>query len=80
VGASNFFQSEVEAVLRVVRSFQVHGARFVEIGFSLPEDPPDSIRRSRVSDNLIYADPKPGDRVKIALLMGNVSRVVKIET
>ncbi len=80
MGASNFFQSEVEAVIKVVRSFQVHGARFVEIGFSLPDDPRESIRRARVSDNLIYPDPKPGERVKIAMLMGNVSRVVKIET
>lgn len=77
--ALNFFQNEVEAALKVVRSFQVHGARFIEIGFSLADDPADSVRRARISDNLIYPDPKPGDRVKIAMLMGNVSRVVKIE-
>ncbi|MFZ0428375.1 MAG: hypothetical protein WAO20_09680 [Acidobacteriota bacterium] len=73
----DFFQREAEAVLRIVRPFEVHGAQFYEIGFSLVSDPPDSVRRARVSDNLVYADPKPGDRVKIALLMGNVTRIVK---
>ena len=78
MSALNFFQNEVEADLKLVRAFNVHGARFVEIGFSLSEDPPETMRRARVSDNLIYPDPQPGDRVKIAMLMGNVSRVVKI--
>ncbi len=64
-------------MLKIVRPFQVHGALFYEIGFSLDADPPDSVRRARVSDNLVYPDPKPGDRVKIALLMGNVTRIVK---
>lgn len=75
--AGDFFQREAEAVLRIVQPFQVHGALFYEIGFSLASDPPGSVRRARVSDNLVYTDPKPGDRVKIALLMGNVTRIVK---
>ncbi len=75
--AGDFFQREADAVLRIVRPFQVHGAQFYEIGFSLSTDPPDSVRRARVSDNLVYSDPKPGDRVKIALLMGNVTRIIK---
>ena len=79
MSAPDFFQAEIQAVLKVVRNFQVHGARFVEIGFSLASDPPESIRRARISDNLIYRDPKPGDRVKIAILLGNVCRVVKAE-
>lgn len=71
----SFFQSETEAVLRSVKPYQVHGARFFDIGFSFTVDPPESLRRARISDNLIYANPRPGDRVLVQVLMGNVSRV-----
>jgi hypothetical protein len=75
----SFFQREMEADLKYVQSFQVHGSGFVEIGFSFPSDPKNSMRRARISDNLIYPKAKPGDRVKIAFLMGNVSLVSRIE-
>jgi hypothetical protein len=73
----SFFQKEIEAELKYVQAYQVHGANFVEIGFSFPTDPRNSMRRARVSDNLIYPRAKPGDRVKIAFLMGNVSLISK---
>jgi len=75
----NLFQSETETVLKLVRPLQIHGAGFVEIGFSLPSDPPESLRRAKISDNLIYRDPRPGDRVKISILLGNVTRIRKVE-
>lgn len=71
----SFFQSENEAILRSVKPCQVHGARFFDIGFSFTADPPESRRRARISDNLIYSNPRPGDRVLVQVLMGNVSRV-----
>lgn len=74
----NFFQSQIEAVLKKVRPFEIHGARFYEIEFSLPGDPPDSARRARISNNLIYDQPAPGDRVTIEILMGNVNRVSRL--
>jgi hypothetical protein len=75
----SFFQKEIEAELKYVQSFQIHGAKFVEFGFSFSSDPKNSMRRARVSSNLIYPDVKPGDRVKIAFLMGNVSLVSKAD-
>ena len=79
MGPGSFFQKEIEADLKYVQSFQVHGASFVEIGFSFPTDPKNSMRRARVSDNLIYPNAKPGDRVKIAFLMGNASLILKAD-
>lgn len=70
-----FFKSENFAVLHAVRPFEIHGARFFDLVYSLESDPPEGYRQARVSDNLIYPDPKPGDRVKIGLLMGNVTRI-----
>lgn len=78
MGEINFFQSQAEAVLKGVRPFEIHGACFYEIEFSLPEDPPDSSRKARISDNLIYENPAPGDRVIIEILMGNVNRVSRL--
>ncbi|UCF37715.1 MAG: hypothetical protein JSU96_02285 [Acidobacteriota bacterium] len=79
MASGNFFQSENEAVLKSIRPYQIHGARFFEIGFSLPSDPGDSVRRIRVPDNLIYPDARVGDRVKIGILLGNVTHIVKVE-
>jgi hypothetical protein len=75
---ANILRGEREAVLRLVRPFQIHGAGFCEIGVSFPDDPPDTMRRLRVADNVLYPDPRPGDRVRIAFLMGNVTRVEKL--
>lgn len=74
----SFFKSESFAILHAVRPFEIHGARFVDLIYSLESDPPESYRQTRVSDNLIYADPKPGDRVKIGLLMGNVTGIARV--
>lgn len=40
-------------------------------------DPAETIRRVRVSDNLVYREPQPGDAVRVAFVMGNVLRVAK---
>ncbi|HON01000.1 MAG TPA: hypothetical protein PLM33_12180 [Acidobacteriota bacterium] len=72
-----FLQGELEAVLRVVRPFQVRDARFLELGFTLDDDPPDSVRHIRVGDNLVYANPQPGDKVRMLFALGNVLRVIK---
>ncbi len=76
---TSFFQSEYEAVLEEVRPFNIHGAGFYDIGFSLESDPEGSLRRVWVSDNLAYPNPRIGDRVKIAILMGNVTRLSKVD-
>lgn len=73
-----FFHSEGEATLKEVTPYEIHGARFFEIGFSLPGDPETAVRRARISDNLIYANPAPGDRVRVEILMGNVTRVSRL--
>ncbi len=72
-----FLQGELEAVLRMVRPFQVRGALFLELGFILGDDPPDSVRHIRVADNLVYPNPKPGDKVRMLFALGNVLRVIK---
>ena len=78
--SGTFFHSETAATLKEVRPYDVHGARFVEIGFSFSGDPSTSVRRARISDNLIYANPRPGDRVRVEVLMGNVSRVSLLDS
>ena len=77
VDSINFFSSSPTAEILEMRHFSIHGANFVELTLRLEED--GSIRRTRVSDNLVYADPKPGDRVRVEFLMGNVARVEKLE-
>ncbi|GAB4251976.1 MAG: hypothetical protein Kow00109_27600 [Acidobacteriota bacterium] len=75
--ALDFLQSEIRGVVRTVRPYQIHGARFYELGLALEGDPPDTVRRVRVSDNLAYRDPQPGDAVRVAFVMGNVLRIAK---
>lgn len=75
--SADWFQSQLEAELKEVRAYQVHGAGFYEVGFSLAGDTDGSVRRARISDNLIYSNPQIGDQVWIEILMGNVARVVR---
>lgn len=75
--ALDFLQGEIRGVVRTVRPYQIHGARFYELGLALDGDPAETIRRVRVSDNLVYREPQPGDAVRVAFVMGNVLRVAK---
>ena len=65
------------AVIVDVRPYELHGTRYYALLYRLDTDPPDGAREARVSFEMIYADPAPGDRVLVQAIVGVVDRVTK---
>ena len=65
------------AVVVDVRPYELHGTRYYALLYRLDTDPPDGAREARVSFDMIYADPAPGDRVLVESIVGVVDRVTR---
>lgn len=63
-----------EAVLRAVQPYDLHGVRWYRIAYT-SSTAPDRVQEARLSWDVIYADPQPGDRVRIRKLLGIIDRV-----
>lgn len=62
------------ALLEGVSAFDIHGQVYYDILYALEGG---ERGRARVGPEVIYADPKAGDRVVLHFLMGMVTRVEK---
>lgn len=65
-----------EATIRGVQLVDIHGTRFYDIAYSHDETP-DSIRTARVGAESAYANPQPGDPVRVSYLMNVVTEIAR---
>jgi hypothetical protein len=70
--------SRKEAILRDLRTIEIHGARFYDILFSFAETPDTQPESGRIGAEMIYAHPRAGDRVMIEQVANVVTRVEKL--
>jgi len=78
VPARGRYDPGMEAILAAVQPYDIHGTRYVRIAYATRDDP-DRVTEGRVAVEGIYPDAKPGDRVKIRMLLGVIDEVTKIE-
>lgn len=57
-----------------VRPYELHGTRYYAVLFRLTSAPEQS-REARLSFDMIYDDPQPGDRVLVESVLGVVDRM-----
>ena len=62
------------ATILQVRSFELHGTAYFAVQYSLDAEP-GAAREARLSHDMIYADPQPGDAVLVAGVLGVVDRI-----
>ena len=67
----------MEAILAAVQPYDIHGTRYYRIAYARKELP-DQVTEGRVAVEGIYADPQPGDRVDIQMLLGVINEVKKL--
>lgn len=60
-----------------LRPYELHGTPYYAVLFRFDDDPTEGGREARVSFDMIYADPQPGDAVLIESVVGVVDRIVK---
>jgi hypothetical protein len=57
-----------------VRPYELHGTRYFAVLYRLDAEP-EQAREARVSFDMIYDDPQPGDAVLIGSVLGVVDRI-----
>lgn len=65
------------ATLQAVQPFQLHGVLYYQLAY-VPDgdaEAPPPARVARVSHDMVYADPQPGDRVDVRAILGVVDRI-----
>ncbi|MEE8282056.1 MAG: hypothetical protein V3R47_00880 [candidate division NC10 bacterium] len=68
-------QGQQQATLRGVKAFEIHGQTYYDILYELEGGERGT---GRVAPEVIYPDPKVGDRVMLHFLMGMVTQVERV--
>lgn len=61
-----------------VRPFELHGTPYFALQYAFDSEP-DGPREARLSHDMIYADPRPGDDVLVQSVLGVVDRIERRE-
>jgi hypothetical protein len=67
-----------QGVILQVRAYELHGTPYLALLYRL-EGGPEQAREARVSADMVYDDPRPGDRVLVQSVLGVVDRVERLE-
>jgi hypothetical protein len=67
----------MNAVIQAVQPYELHGTRYFALRYIVEgEQQP---REARLSHDMAYADPQPGDHVDVHAILGIVDRVTKLD-
>jgi hypothetical protein len=66
----------MRAVLQAVQPYELHGVRYYQLQY-VPDD--GQPRLARLSHDMAYPDPQPGDEVEVHAILGIVDRVTRVE-
>ena len=67
----------MEATLQAVRPYELHGIVYYQLLYALDTDP--TPREARLSHDMVYPDPQPGDRVDVHAILGVVDAVRRVQ-
>lgn len=66
----------MRAVLQAVQPYELHGVRYYQLLYVTEDGRP---REARLSHDMAYSDPRPGDTVEVHAILGIVDRVTRVE-
>ncbi len=72
----NLLQDTLTVTLVDVQEVRIHGSLYYQVAYRTSDSSP--IQQARINPEAFYPDPKPGDTVKLNLLMGNIMGAEKI--
>ena len=67
----------MRAVLYAVQPYELHGTLYYALRYLV--DGQEELREARISHDMAYATPQPGDRVDNHAILGIVDRVMKLD-
>ncbi|MEI6136642.1 MAG: hypothetical protein WCQ48_04410 [Chloroflexota bacterium] len=66
----------MRAVLQAVQPYELHGVLYYQLQYVGPDGRP---QRARISHDMGYKNPQPGDEVEVHAILGIVDRVTRVE-
>ncbi len=66
-----------QATVQAAQPYELHGTRYYQI--ILLFDGEQRPREARLSHDMAYADPAPGDRVEVHAILGIIDNVRRLE-
>jgi hypothetical protein len=75
--AMNSLQQTLEIILTAVEPVTIHGSPYYEISYQIPGS--ETPRQIRINPEAFYPNPKPGDRVSVNVLMGNIMGAQRLD-
>lgn len=69
-------QQSLEIDLVEVQPVKIHESLYYQLSYRVVGD--NALQQMRINPEAFYANPQPGDRVAVNLLMGNVMGATKI--
>jgi hypothetical protein len=72
----SLLQGTLEIILVAVQPIKIHDSLYYEITYRASDS--ETLQHMRINPEAFYPDPKPGDRVAVNLLMGNIMGATKL--
>jgi hypothetical protein len=69
-------QGAREGILSDLRPYNLHGEVYYEVRYALADGPGGPAQGARLPQDALYANPQPGDRVRLHFVM---NMLVKVE-
>jgi len=67
----------MRAELQAVMPYELHGTRYYQLIY-LPDGQEQS-QQARLSHDMVYADPRPGDAIEVHAILGIVDRIDRVD-
>lgn len=67
----------MQATIQAVQKYELHGTVYYRLLFTPDGD--QQMREARLSHDMAYAEPQPGDRVEVHAILGIVDSVRRLE-
>lgn len=67
----------MKATVRAVQPYELHGTLYYAVRYTVDGD--ERLREARLSHDMVYADPQPGDRVEVRAILNIVEGISRLE-
>ena len=67
-----------DATVQQVQIVDIHGTRFYDLAYT-HDDAPEAVRTARIGVESVYANPRPGDHVRVSYVMNVVIGIAALD-
>jgi hypothetical protein len=67
----------MKATVQAVQPYELHGTLYYAVRYMVDGD--ERLREARLSHDMVYANPQPGDRVEVRAILNIVDGITRLE-